>query len=424
MKSRNSRLQIKFRIRKAFVVRMLVLAVLPALLLSACALSRQGPAEAGEKAPDSKLTLEVALYPYVPDPDALRQAVRDAWTPEHPDVGLHFTDWDCYATDPGPALDVFVFDAIYLSSFVEEGYLLPIPEEKIRSREDLIPFALEGCRSDGTLYALPQLLCADFLYTRKDDRELSGVCDLPGLYDVLGDRINQSVIPEENEGLLINLSDMPLTKVLMYLEAQVDQQQAYTVYSPLPSISDLSAPLLDRLDDIWKMGGYEQVSYLPEDDDEYVRARWFAEGRGRAYIGYSEAMNAMGDYADEVIVRLFSYDAGRNIPLFYADAVGIRSDIGGEKKELAFELANLLISEEVLTKMSLPAEDGGVPQYLLTPRRSVYEALSGDYPIYGRLKEMLDSPENHVFRLGAGARDFIAEMGVALDEEPAQAAGF
>ena len=39
MNSRNSRLQIKFRIRKAFVVRMLVLAVLPALLLSACALS-------------------------------------------------------------------------------------------------------------------------------------------------------------------------------------------------------------------------------------------------------------------------------------------------------------------------------------------------------------------------------------------------
>ena len=75
MNSRNSRLQIKFRIRKAFVVRMLVLAVLAALLLSACALSRQGPAEANEKTPDSKLTLEVALYPYVPDPDALRQAV-------------------------------------------------------------------------------------------------------------------------------------------------------------------------------------------------------------------------------------------------------------------------------------------------------------------------------------------------------------
>ena len=418
MKSRNSRLQI----RKTIVAFMLVSAVLLAFLLSA---GRGTGRPAADEAitRNSDLTLEVALYPYVPDPDAFRQAVRDAWTPEHPDVGLHFVEWDCYVSDPDPELDVFVYDAIYLSSFVEEGYLLPIPEDKIRNREDLFPFALEGCRSDGTLYALPQLLCTDFLYTRKDDSVLSDVSDLPALYDVLGDRKTRSVIPEENEGLLINLSDTP-TKTTMYLDALMDERQAYTDYSRLPSTSELSAPVLERLEEIWKMGGDEQVTYWPEDNDTFVRARWFAEGRGRAYIGYSEAMNAMGDNADEVIVRLFSYDAGRNIPLFYADAVGIRSDIGGEKKELAFELANLLISEEVLTKMSLPAEDGGVPQYLLTPRRSVYEALSGDYPIYGRLKEMLDSPENHVFRLGAGARDFIAGMGVALDEEPAQAAGF
>ena len=423
MNSRNSRLQIIFRIRKAFVVRMLVFAVLPALLLSACALSRQGSAEAGEKAPDSKLTLEVALYPYVPDPDAFRQAVRDAWTPEHPDVGLHFVEWDCYVSDPDPELDVFVFDAIYLSSFVEEGYLLPIPEDKIRNREDLFPFALEGCRSDGTLYALPQMLCTEFLYTRKDDSVLSDVSDLPALYDVLGDRKTRSVIPEENEGLLINLSDTP-TKTTMYLDALMDERQAYTDYSRLPSASALSAPVLERLEDIWKMGGDEQVTYWPDDNDAFVRARWFAEGKGRAYIGYSEAMNAMGQYADDVIIRRFSYAVGHDIPLFYADVVGIRSDISEEKKALAFELANLLISEEVLTKMSLPAEEGGSPQYLLMSRRSVYDTLCKDYPIYGRLKEMVDSPENHVFRIGGHAREFISGMEAILGDKIAQAVGF
>jgi len=48
------------------------------------------------------------------------------------------------------------------------------------------------------------------------------------------------------------------------------------------------------------------LSCLPDDNDAYVRAKWFAEGRGRAYIGYSESMNAMGDYANEVTPRLFS----------------------------------------------------------------------------------------------------------------------
>ena len=103
----------------------------------------------------------------------------------------------CRPSDPDQVLDVFVFDAIYLSSFVEEGYLLPIPEEKIQNREDLLPFAMEGCRSDGKLYALPQMLCTDFLYTRKDDSDLSGVSDLLTLYDVLGDRKSRSVIPEK-----------------------------------------------------------------------------------------------------------------------------------------------------------------------------------------------------------------------------------
>ena len=95
-----------------------------------------------------------------------------------------------------------------------------------------------------------------------------------------------------------------------------------------------------------------------------------------------------------------------------------------EKKELAFELANLLISEEVLTRMSLSGEAGGTPQYLLTSRRSVYDALSGDYPIYSHLKEIVDSPDNHIFRIGAHAREFINEMEAVLGEQLALDVGF
>lgn len=102
------------------------------------------------KVPNQRLTLEVALFPYVPDRVRFQEAVSDAWKREHPDVSLHFADWDCYASDPDPSIDVFVFDGIYLSSFVEEGYLLPIPKEKIRNKEDIIPFALKGCISGGS----------------------------------------------------------------------------------------------------------------------------------------------------------------------------------------------------------------------------------------------------------------------------------
>ena len=96
-------------------------------------------------------------------------AIYSEWEKIHPDIDLHFADWDCYVSAPEPALDVFVFDGIYLTSFVNEGYLLPISDEMIQNKEDIFPFALEGCKCNDTIYALTQLLCTDFLYTRKDD---------------------------------------------------------------------------------------------------------------------------------------------------------------------------------------------------------------------------------------------------------------
>ena len=103
------------------------------------------------------------------------------------------------------------------------------------------------------------------------------------------------------------------------------------------------------------------------------------------------------------------------------DVVGISSKICGEKKELAIELANILISEEVLTAMSAPGKDGGSPQYLLTTRKSVYDALCEDYPIYSHLKNIVDWSDNRVLRIGAQARQFITEMEEELSEQIAQA---
>ena len=58
---------------------------------------------------------------------------------------------------------------------------------------------------------------------------------------------------------------------------------------------------------------------------------------------------------------------------------------------------------------------------MLTSRRSVYDALCGDYPIYGLLKEIVDSPDNHVFRIGAHGREFITEMEAVLGDQIAKA---
>ena len=131
------------------------------IIIAFLVLPLAGCANQDTKAENQDLILEVALYPYVPDVERFETEVRERWAQEHSDVKLHFVDWDCYCSDPDPALDVFVFDSIYLTSFVEAGYLLPIPVERIREREDILPFALEGCVWEGKLYALPQLKCGN-----------------------------------------------------------------------------------------------------------------------------------------------------------------------------------------------------------------------------------------------------------------------
>ena len=51
------------------------------------------------------------------------------WEAKHPDMKLELVDWYCYDEDLPDDLDVFVFDGIYLTEYLEKGYLLPIPEE-------------------------------------------------------------------------------------------------------------------------------------------------------------------------------------------------------------------------------------------------------------------------------------------------------
>ncbi|MEN9865146.1 MAG: hypothetical protein RL748_736, partial [Pseudomonadota bacterium] len=65
------------------------------------------------------VSLNVALYPYVPRPQQFQAAVTAAWSRVEPGVTLNFisdeSKWDGgYSTDPAADIDVFVFDAMYL----------------------------------------------------------------------------------------------------------------------------------------------------------------------------------------------------------------------------------------------------------------------------------------------------------------------
>ncbi|MBQ1466643.1 MAG: hypothetical protein IIZ17_08215 [Eubacteriaceae bacterium] len=123
----------------------------------------------------SAVTLNVALYPYVPEYGSFEETAAQCFREIHPEVELNFVEWDCYSGTVSDDLDVFVFDTVCLDTYVKNGFLLPLDREDISDADDLIPAFLEGSLADGTIYAVPQMLCTDLPYTRKDDTALLDV---------------------------------------------------------------------------------------------------------------------------------------------------------------------------------------------------------------------------------------------------------
>lgn len=361
----------------------------------------------------ANITLKVAVYPYVPDSSRFEAAVLEQWERKEPDVKLEFVAWDSYSTEPPEDLDVFVLDSIFLSHFVDAGYLLPFSSNEIDQADDFVHFALQGAKRNGKVYALPQILCTNLLFYRKDDLKMAQVNNIYDLYKQVGTNHSDQIPPPANKGLLIDMSG-GTTKASMYLEALIDVTNRYTKYDVLPPLDHLNEKAIRGLRLLIDMAGVDQSQYYPEDGDAYARASWFAQGSGRAFIGYSESMMRMGSYADQVRFKPISSSAAQDIPLFYSDAVGVNSQTS--HPELAKELANVVAASDTVEQALRPHADGQYPQYLLPARHSVYSALEEDYPIYSELSRIVNNPSNRVFRIGPEARTWLDAAKKVLPE--------
>ena len=337
--------------------------------------------------------LNVSLYKILPNYDSFEETVEECWKEKHSEVKLNFVDWNCYSGEVPEDLDVFVFDATSLDAFVGKEYLLALSEEDIQDYHDLIPSFVEGCRVNGVIYAVPQILCTDLLYTRKGDNALKDVENIGELHDAL-----------RNSGLLLD-KESPIIQVAMYLQALTDETQRYTDHYPPIEEGMLSSEAMTSLELISDMHQTDPEG-VPEDSGWYYYARRFAEGMGRAYIGYSESMDVMDENASDMDFRLFSMTDDKDIPLFYVDAAAINAKVSDEKKALALDFLNMITGKEMMVRASA---NGGNPRYLLATRYGIYDALASDYPIYAELKNVATVPNACVFRIKPDGDAYLEE---------------
>lgn len=365
-------------------------------------------------------TINVALFPYVPRLDQFKTELRKHWNKQHPTCMLNVVDWDAYSDDPDNNLDVFVFDNIFMTYFIERGFLMKLDKKDIDNIADFIPYAIEGCKDkpEGTgYYGLPQIGCTNMLYYRKKDKALERAQTYTELCAVLGISPDTAVIPPLNEGLLIDLSDNTMD-ACMYLDFSMDNGVPYSWNPPLPAADSLSGDLLHQMHKLVSAGGLKQVSY--EESVAYERGIWFNEQRGRAMVNFTEAMSVMTpETLKKIRFKIMPFSDQKGIHVFYTDVVGINSLLEQQpaKKQLAIDLANLLSSSDYMTACLAPEKEGDSPQYLMPVRKSVFDKLSKNWPMYRKMFTLIRTAHPLPFRLGPDSREWLNENGEQIGQQ-------
>lgn len=386
--------------RKIVSILLITLAI---FILSACAETNTISKEPTSDSTNENITLNVALFPYVPHPELFQKVINDKWEKLHPDVKLNFQDWDCYDEKTiGDDLDVVTFDGLYLTEYASTGQLLELDSSAISQQDDIWQFVRDGIQYDGKTYGAAQMICANLFFYRDDDTDLDNIHTVEELYDLFGENMLEEAVPKDNQGLLVDLSS-GTGNICFYLDAFIDAKAVYSDFKELPDLEHINEQAVEGLNEMILMEGRPLVN------TETNWAELFGQGKGRAYIGYSETMADMKTDLSQLKISTLSLADREDIPLFYVDIVAVNNHLSGEenteKRELAIALVNLMTSQETMTEII----GGGECQYILPARIGCYDTLKEKFPIYTQLKAIAEKPNNHVFRMGADAHNYIKD---------------
>jgi thiamine pyridinylase len=357
--------------------------------------------------------LNVALYPYVPSPQAFVAQTQLVWSQVQPSVTLNFVEYKPYEWPPDPNLDVFAFDCIFADDLVKCGFVDRIGWSEIADPSDLLPFASQCAGIDSSSAAgIPYLGCTNVLYYRAGDRALDkgrplGVGDLAR---ILGPATSPGPAPRDDTGLIMDLGGKT-TNACVYAGIWRQESQKWWPHPvPMQDLPSLDARAMRLLAAYARIVGRDGGQY---EDSGHDRTGWFQDGRGRALVGLTETMSGWPAAFRETIgfrpLPIAATGNAARIPC-YADAVGIRPGLG-HKRAWAVQLANVVASAPVSLGALYPS---GSAQYLMPARKSVLTRLGRMLPEYAAIEAMLAALPPTPVRLGLGAQAWARPAGAEI----------
>ena len=319
------------------------------------------------------VTVTYSLYPYLPDADYYREILEEEWNKLHPDVDLVYSNYDCYYDGAPEGIDVIMFDSLLEQSLINNGYLRPVEQQDINEPEDFFDFTMIPAQGKSTLYGEPVLICADFLIYDLNDPVLASA---ESIIDIAAG----------GENLLIRYN--AAGEYIYRLDAAADICQDASVTQSEKAVSAIDTD--ESLSAIRKILIRKYMK-----DNNYELARLYDEGKADGFIGYSENLSAVEHRLNNTGIKLISYSNSDNIPLYFCDMAGISTAVSEDKTDICMDLVNLMADPSILERLTVM---DGKPQYLLPARQSVYDTIKDEYPLYGKLQEMIESGNASVFR--------------------------
>ena len=211
------------------------------------------------------------------------------------------------------------------------------------------------------------MVCMDTLFYRKDDQAVARVQTIQQLYDAIGPRKTQALLPSRDEGVI---ADFSLNNEMKYYNILQDHTGKVV---PVQAMENIQEDAMQYLKELYAMTGTATGRY--DDGNEFMRAEWFAQGHGRALYAYPEAMSAIVrlGQGDDTDVKAISSCEHPDVATAYVDYVSISSRIPADKVEAAKKLTALLTSKPYMLAALNPASKEDVPQYLLAARQDVMQ---------------------------------------------------
>ena len=272
---------------------------------------------------------------------------------------LEFRSWNCYNEKPGYDGDIYCYDAIVMSTLVDEGYLRVLPD--IIDTGRVFPWILDRSRIHNKIYGIPLMACSNVLICREeDDFPMSNIFDIP-------------------QGLAAPLKSMAY---FYYLYA----------FCTIQGQEDSVNRTIKQLKLLMNNDTYENSHFATYDG--FTR---FMNGDCKYIIGFTEDIRRFDTGRYKVRTLNLSDNPTNEMPLYPVDLASLGRDVSGDKLLDCLDLLEIMTDQEFIFNLCL--QEGRL-QYMLPPCRSVYGRLAEIDPIYDELYRQLLPEENGVFRYG------------------------